>query len=127
MKNDRITGYSARAFIAFYEMVNALYEETKNGELACLASELSPYIFQGAISADPADFIDYEKWLRECADASGQEDAATGYEAAKTFLAYFQENYGFAFGDSLQTMSFERYQAFFDSVDPSPFLNNPDV
>ena len=42
-------------------------------------------------------------------------------------LAYFQENYGFAFGDSLQTMSFERYQAFFDSVDPSPFLAHPDA
>ena len=126
-----MNSYSVRAYLAFYKLIDSLFWETKNAgrfnvSLASLESELSPYTFRGRISADPADYIDYEKWLRECVAVSGKEDAATGYEAAKTFLAYFQENYGFAFGDSLQTMSFERYRAFFDSVDPSPFLNDPD-
>ena len=97
-----------KAYLAFFKLIDAQYDQSKNEGLAVLLGDMIPDLYSDGISADPACYEDFCACLLEQKDYN-EESAFNG---AIAFLRKYCEQLGFNMLGIIENISFEKYQYF---------------
>lgn len=106
-------------YLTMYEVLDTIWQESKNEDLACYLSESSPYTFIGektgkrCISADAAAYRDFKKYmLGRFPDGVVSKDKS--YESIKEFLSTTFDNFWPGVSKSFCLISDEEWGELFD-------------
>jgi len=91
----------------FYMLDDHYWEKTKNDSLGGMLSDLSPHIFVGCISADPAAWDDWINSVKKITEAELLTDKEA-LQASIVFLEFYMTEFGFEIGwivDDIKSMS----------------------
>ena len=79
------------------------WENTKNDALGSLLGDLSPYIFEGSISADPAAWTDWVSCVKKVSDLDMLKSDEV-LQVCRIFLGFYMTDFGFDVGWILQDL-----------------------
>lgn len=102
-------------YIAFYWTLEYIFKCSKQPiaphpfSLCDLLSNMCPFTFSVGMSADPAAFYDYERFLKKRIAETGEESAQNGYGAGKDFLHFYMYEYGYDLSAVMADFSEENY------------------
>ncbi len=83
-----------QSYLAMFEQLDGIYEETKDDCLGSLLGGFNPDLFIGSMSADPAAWEDWKKAVEKITG----EELLTSDEvlcAVREFIKFHQEEFGF--------------------------------
>lgn len=110
-KKDEKTKITMRqSYLAAFQMLDEIFDDTKNAQLGNLLSGMNPYLFTDSMSADPAT---WHEWVT-CASKIQKGGALTADNAFKTlasFLRFNEAQYGYRTNiilDEMQNPSCQR-------------------
>lgn len=90
-----------QAYLAVFRYLYKAYEETNDESLMDLLGSMNPYLFKGAISADPAVWFD---WLENVEKVTSKDKitSSEAFQAMTEFLNFYQEEFGDDFTDIMK-------------------------
>lgn len=104
-----------RCYIAFYWTLEHIFKQTGQPvaphpfSLCDLLSDMCPFTFATGVSADPADFCDYETILQKGMEGQEDEPVRSGYRAGRAFLQMYMDEYGYELEEALAAFSLDEY------------------
>jgi hypothetical protein len=75
-----------QAYYAVFNAFDTIYDRDKNDSLGCLLSSMSPNIFVGCTSADPAVWLDWEN----CVKSITKADILTPEQAHQSIISFLE-------------------------------------
>ena len=114
--------YYERCYIAFYWTLEHLFLQSKASiaphpfSLCDLLSNMCPFTFDTGMSADPADYFDYETILKRIVVESSEENVSNGYRAGCEFLQMYMTEYEYELGDTLSKFSLEDFSLAYEEA-----------
>ncbi len=101
-----------KAFLGMYELLNGVYSRYSYKNLAVVLSDINPYIWEGAMSADPAAWDDFCEFYNEARDAYSAE-FDTAYYTCLRFLKQYDEEWGYPIPYAMEEFTRDKYWEFY--------------
>lgn len=107
-----------QAYYTMFFMLDKYYESNPFDDLGSLLGDISPFIFGGSKSADPAAFEDFEEILN--ADTGSQDITfENAFNAVKLFLGKYENDFEYNLGKIIGKLTFEGYLNAFKELETS--------
>lgn len=107
---------SDKAYLSMFYVIDAYYSNHPSDSVGCLASDLSPYIFKDSKSADPAAYDDFCDCFAKTAKGREVDDVDVGYQAAKSFLQFYNDEFGFEIENLIHDFSYDDFKRAYHSL-----------
>jgi hypothetical protein len=98
-----------QSYLAAFQILDEIFDDTKNEQLGNFLSGMNPYLFTDSISADPAT---WHEWV-SCANKvqnGGVLTADNAFQTLISFLRFNEEQYGYRTNMILDEMQNPSYQ-----------------
>jgi hypothetical protein len=107
---------SEKAYLSMFYVIDAYYSVHSTDSVGSLLSDLSPFIFKDSISADPAAYDDFCDCFAKTAKGREVDDVDAGYQAAKLFLQFYNDEFGFELEDLIRDFSYDDFKRAYYSL-----------
>lgn len=105
--------YQKQSYKTLFSLLESFYNETKNDSVGILLGSMDSEPFDGSDSADPAAFEDFCDCLNDCYKNTSTENIQTAFLAAKQFLKFYKNEFGFNLSDVEEYIDYKKFEEEF--------------
>ena len=105
--------YQKQSYKTLFSLLEEFYTETKNDSVGILLGSMDFELFDGSDSADPAAFGDFCDCLNDCYKDTSLENIQTAFSAAKQFLKFYKNEFGFKLSDAEEYIDYKKFEEEF--------------
>ena len=105
--------FQKQSYKTLFFLLEEFYTETKNDSVGVLLGSMDFELFDGSDSADPAMFEDFCDCLNDCYKNTSTENIQTAFSAAKQFLKFYKNEFGFNLSDVEEYIDYKKFEEEF--------------
>ena len=105
--------FQKQSYKTLFFLLEEFYTETKNDSVGILLGSMDFELFDGSDSADPAAFEDFCDCLNDCYKNTSTENIQTAFLAAKQFLNFYKNEFGFNLSDVEEYIDYKKFEEEF--------------
>lgn len=105
--------FQKQSYKTLFFLLEEFYTETKNDSVGILLGSMDFELFDGSDSADPAAFEDFCDCLNDCYKNTSTENIQTAFLAAKQFLKFYKNEFGFNLSDAEEYIDYKKFEEEF--------------
>ena len=107
---------SEKAYLSMFYVIDAYYSAYPSDPVGSLLGDLNPFLFKDTISADPAAYDDFCDCFAKTAKGREADNVDVGYLAAKSFLQFYNDEFGFELENLIRDFSYKDYKKAYHSL-----------
>ncbi len=105
--------FQKQSYKTLFSLLESFYKVTKNNSVGILLGSMDFELFDGSDSADPAAFEDFCDCLNDCYKNTSTENIQTAFLAAKQFLNFYKNEFGFNLSDAEEYIDYKKFEEEF--------------